>query len=252
MGNFNPSVPDILSALADSGVENPGLRSIVKALSTVGQGTDLAALTGGGALRVENLDPVLAAATVESKHFKLFNRLLPNRRDSWSLLDQAVRKNDIGGFPGSATATETGVGQVQRNGDYQRIVTELSVYSVQRSIPLVTAFQGALQMQAGMVDFSAAEEEDLNAALEILQSVESSLFYGNKAANGSSIDGFFTQIANNAPQNVIDLRGDSVQSHTALSKLAGRLTAFGAWGSPDTAFMTMAVKADLDNKLEQG
>jgi hypothetical protein len=245
-------VSAILSALAESGAEHPGLRNIVKALSTVGAGTDLSALTGGGALRVENLDPVLAAATVESKHFKFFNLLLPNRRDSWSMLDQTVRKNDIGGFMGSAIATETGVGQVKRNGDYQRLVTELGIFSVQRELPLVTAFQGALQAQAGIVDFSAAEEEDLNAALEILTSVESSLFYGDKSANPQSIDGIFTQVAANAPNNVLDLRGDMLNSHTQMTKLASKLTTIGQWGAPDLAYMSAFVKADMDDKLEVG
>lgn len=249
---MDTSVSGILSALADSGVEHPGLRNIVKALSTVGQGTDLAALTGGGALRVENLDPVLAAATVESKHFKFFNMLLPNRRDSWSLLDQTVRKNDIGGFAGSAVATETGVGQAFRQGDYQRLVTELGIFSVRRNLPLVTAFQGALQSQAGIVDFSAAEEEDLNAALEILVSVEHSLFYGNKAANTQSIDGLFAQLDANSPANVLDLRGDVLNSHTQLTKLAAKLTTVGSWGAPDKAFMSAMVKADMDDKLEVG
>jgi hypothetical protein len=246
------SVSGILSALAESGAEHAGLRNIVKALSSVNQGTDLSSLTGGGALRVENLDPVLAAATVENKHFKFFNMLLPHRRDSWSMLDQSVRKNDIGGFTGSAVATETGVGQAFRQGDYQRLVTELGIFSVRRNLPLVTAFQGAMQSQAGIVDFSAAEEEDLNAALEILVSVEHSLFYGNKTANPQAIDGLFTQLDANAPANVVDLRGDVLNSHTQMTKLCAKLTTVGAWGSPDKAFMSAMVKADMDDKLEVG
>lgn len=249
---MDTSVSGILSALAESGVDHPGLRNVVKALTTQGAGTDLSALTGGGALRVENLDPVLAAATVESKHFKFFNMLLPNRRDSWSLLDQTVRKNDIGGFAGSAVATETGVGQAFRTGDYQRLVTELGIFSVRRNLPLVTAFQGALQSQAGIVDFSAAEEEDLNAALEILVSVEHSLFYGKKSVNGQSIDGLFSQLDAQAPANVVDLRGEVLNSHSQLTKLAAKLTTVGSWGSPDKAFMSAMVKADLDDKLEVG
>ena len=248
------SVNGILSALAESGAAdaNPGLRNIVKALNTLGNGTDLNALTGGGALRIESLNPVMAAATVENKHFKFFNMLLPSRRDVWSMMDQAVRKNDIGGFAGSAIATETGVGQAFRQGDYQRLVTELGVFSVRRNLPLVTAFQGAMQAQAGIVDFQAAEEEDLNAVLEILVSVENSLFYGNKGANASSIDGLFAQLDANAPNNVIDLRGEVLNSHTQMTKLCAKLTSVGAWGSPDQAFMSPLVKADLDDKLEVG
>lgn len=242
----------ILSQLAESGA-NPALRNIVKALSgTVGAGSNLGALTGAGALRAENLDPVLAAAVVENKHFKLFNKLFPGRRDSFSILDQSVRKNSIGGFQGSALSNETGSNQVERVGDYQRLVMELGVFTTKRSVSLVTAFQGALQAQAGVVDFSAAEEEDVNAALEIMTTVEDALFYGNKTITTDGIDGLFTQIPAGASANVIDLAGAALTSQTQITPLLGKLTSLGNWGSPDLAYMSAMVKADLDNGLSTG
>lgn len=242
----------ILSQLAESGA-NPALRNIVKALSgTVGAGSNLGALTGAGALRAENLDPVLAAAVVENKHFKLFNKLFPGRRDSFSILDQSVRKNSIGGFQGSALSNETGSNQVERVGDYQRLVMELGVFTTKRSVSLVTAFQGALQAQAGVVDFSAAEEEDVNAALEIMTTVEDALFYGNKAVTSDGIDGLFTQIPAAASANVLDLAGTALTSQTQITPLLGKLTSLGNWGSPDLAYMSALVKADLDNGLSTG
>ena len=63
---MNVGVLDILSALGDSGA-SPALTEISKALTTMGNGTDLSALTGGGAFRVENMDPVLASATVKQE-----------------------------------------------------------------------------------------------------------------------------------------------------------------------------------------
>ena len=75
----NVGVLDILSALGDSGA-NPALTEIAKALVSMDQGSNLSALTGGGAFRVENMDAILASATVRQEHFKFFKRLLPNRR----------------------------------------------------------------------------------------------------------------------------------------------------------------------------
>ncbi len=242
----------ILSALADSGA-NPAIRNIAKALTTVGAGTNLSALTGGGALRAENLDPVLAAVSVENQHFKFFNMLLPGKRDSFSMLDQAVVKKAIGGFPGSAIATETGVGQVERAGDYQRLVTELGVFSTRRSVSLVTAFQGALQAQQGVVDFSAAEEEDVNAALEILVTLEDSLFYGNKAADATQINGLLTSIQNaGSTSNVVDMAGAALGGHSPITNLASKITSAGKWGQPNELFCGPLVKSELDNTLISG
>lgn len=241
----------ILSALGDSGA-SPALMEITKALTTMGAGTDLSALSGGGAFRVENMDPVLAASTVKQEHFKFFRRLLPNRRESWSVLDQAVVKTGIGAFEGSANANELGSGQVERQGDYERLLTELGTYFSRRSVSVITSIQATLQNKNGIVDFSAVDEEDVNAALEILFSLENDLFLGDKTKNPYSTTGLIPSIIAKAPDNVVDMNGEPLKSHRQFSLLANRITDGDNWGKPSLAFMSGLVKADLDSYLEAG
>jgi hypothetical protein len=241
----------ILSALGDSGA-SPALTEIAKALTTMGQGTDLSALSGGGAFRVENMDPVLASATVKQEHFKLFKRLLPNRRESWSVIDQAVVKTGIGAFHGSANANELGSGQVERQGEYNRLITELGTYFSRRSVSILTAIQATLQSKNGVVDFSAVDEEDVNAALEILFSLEHDLLLGDKSKNPFATTGIVPAVIAGAPNNVIDMRGDPLQSHVPISQLANAITDGDNWGKPSLMMCSGQVKVDLDAKLETG
>jgi hypothetical protein len=242
---------DILSALGDSGA-SPALLEITKALTTMGAGANLSALTGGGAFRVENMDPVLASATIKNEHFKFFRRLLPNRRESWSVLDQAVVKTGIGAFRGSANASELGNGQVERQGQYSRVITNLGTYFSRRSVSIITSIQATMQNRNGVVDFSAVDEEDVNAALEILFTLESDLFVGDTSVNPQATTGLIPSVIANSPQNVIDLRGDPLKSHNPLALLANKITDSPNWGKPELAFMSGLVKADLDAYLESG
>ncbi len=248
---MNMSPLDILAALGDSGA-SPALQEIAKALTTSGAGTDLSALTGGGAFRVENMDAVLASATVKQEHFKFFRRLLPNRRESWSVLDQQVVKTGIGAFAGSANANELGSGQVERQGDYDRVITELGTYFSRRSVSILTGIQATLQSKNGIVDFSAVDEEDVNATLEILYSLENDLFTGDKTQNPFATTGVVPTIIAKAPQNVVDLNGEALKSHVSLSLLASMITDTDNWGRPSLAFMSGKCKHDLDANLESG
>ena len=248
---MNTGPLDILSALGDAGA-SPALTEIAKALTTMGAGTDLSALSGGGAFRIENMDPVLASATVQQQHFKFFKRLLPNRREAWSVLDQAVVKTGIGAFFGSANSNELGSGQEERTGEYTRVITELGTYFSRRSVSIITALQATLQNKNGIVDFSAVDEEDVNAALEILWSLEYDLFLGDKLQNPFGTTGIIPAVLSGAPDNVVDLRGEALTSHVPISILANKITDGENWGKPELLFCSGKVKADLDNKLEAG
>jgi hypothetical protein len=50
------------------------LAALRKALEA-GYGTDVATLTGGGALRIQSLDTTMQATLADNKHFALFNAL---------------------------------------------------------------------------------------------------------------------------------------------------------------------------------
>lgn len=245
------SPADIIATLGQGGA-SPALTEISKAMTTMGLGTDIATQTGAGAFRVENMDPVLAASTIKNEHFKFFRRLLPNRRESWSVLDQAVVKRGIGAFAGSANANELGTGQTERQGEYDRVITELGTYFSRRGVSMITALQATLQNKQGIVDFSAVDEEDVNAALEILFTLEHDLFHGDKSQNAFSTTGIIPSVLAGAPSNVIDMKGDPLTSHVPVSLLANNITDGDNWGKPSLLFMSGLAKADMDAKLETG
>jgi hypothetical protein len=248
---YGPSLLDVVNALGGSG------REIAKALTgSVNAGTDLSQLTGAGALRVENLDPVLFSVTVENKHFDLFNRLLPNKRESFSLLDQQIIKKGTGGFPGSAVSTETATGRPERQGDYERLLTQLGVFADYRNVGVVTGIQGLLQQQAGATNFSTVAEENVNAALTLLETVEWSCFYADRGVNDLEINGLLAQInaaqATSTVQNLIDLRGGYFTDHEQIAKLAANIARRPQFGQADLLYTSTACKGDLDNCLISG
>jgi hypothetical protein len=240
---------DILSLLEQG---EGAYRDIAKSLSTLGAGTDLAALTGGGAMRIEDLDPVLYSVAVQNKHFDLVNRLLPSKRNVFSMLDQQLIKRGIGGFPGSAISDETATGRRGSVSDYRRLITELGIFVDYRSVPVMTAIQGLLQQRAGRVDTNLVAEENVSASLIVLESVETSLLYGNRSVNRFEINGLAPRILTDAPFNVMDLRGQPLNSATPIAEVASRLTKRPWFGRPDLFYTSSAVKSDLDATLEPG
>lgn len=227
-------------------------RDVAKSLSTLGAGTDLAALSGGGAMRVEDLDPVLYSVAVQNKHFDLINRLLASKRTVFSMLDQQLVKRGIGGFPGSAVSDETATGRRGSVSDYRRLITELGVFVDYRSVPMVTAIQGLLQQQAGRVDSSMVAEENVSASLLLLESVEHSLLFGNRAVNPFEIQGIFARVSGEAPNHVLDLRGKHLTDSAPIAELASRITKRPWFGRPDLFYTSSAVKSDLDTTLQPG
>src|SRR3546814_6849815 len=84
-----------------------------------GYGTDVATLTGGGALRIQSLDKTMMATIQENEHFALFNEL--NKSNATATVDEWTEQNSVGGFLGGSTNTETGA-IAQAQGSYARRV----------------------------------------------------------------------------------------------------------------------------------
>ena len=244
-------VLNILGQLADTSAD-PRIRTLVKSLTSTQAGNNIGSLTGGGAMRVEALEPELATATVQNPHFVLFNLLFPNRHTSWSLIDQQVVQNGIGGFPGSSISNETGSNLSDRNGAYSRVVTELKVFAEFGGVTVPTAMQGALQQAAGAADFNAAEQEIFSGLSRVLQSVEWSLLFGDMTMNPLEFTGLIPGITANAPSNIVDMRAAALNTGGGVAPLAAKLAGYGNWGAPDVLIVSPAVKADFDGHLESG
>jgi len=244
-------VLSILGQLAETSAD-PRIRTLVKSLTSTQAGVNLAALTGGGATRVEALEPELATATVQNPHFVLFNLLFPNRHTSWSLIDQQVVQDGIGGYPGSAVSNETGSNLNQRNGAYHRVITELKVLAEFGGVTVPTAMQGALQQAAGAADFNSAEQEIFSALSRVLQTAEWELIFGDPTMSPLEFQGIIPGLLANAPQNVLNLGGIALNTGSQVAPLAARISGFGSWGSPDALIVSPACKADFDGHLEAG
>jgi len=242
-------VVSILGQMAETSAD-PRIRNIVKSLTSTQAGTNIASLTGGGAFRVESVESELAIATVQNPHFVLFNRLFPNRHTSWSLIDEQVVQDGIGGYPGGSIANETASNLPDRNGSYHREVTELKLFAEYGGITVPTALQGALQQAAGVVDFNSSEQEIFSALSRVLQSIEWSLIYGDATIDTLEFTGLVPSIKARAPQNVTDLRGTALNSGSQVAPLAANLAGFGNWGSPDLLLVSPLTKADFDTHLE--
>jgi hypothetical protein len=241
----------ILGQLAETSAD-PRIRTLVKSLTSTQAGVNLSALTGGGAMRVEALEPELATATISNPHFVLFNLLFPNRHTSWSLIDQQVVQDGIGGYPGSAISNETGSNLNQRNGAYHRVITELKVLAEFGGVSVPTAMQGALQQAAGAADFNSAEQEIFSALSRVLQTAEWELLFGDPTMSPLEFQGLIPGITANAPNNVLNLNGIALNTGSQVAPLAARISGFGNWGSPDALICSPAVKADFDGHLESG
>lgn len=244
-------VVSILGQLAETSAD-PRIRTLVKSLTSTQAGTNLSSLTGGGAMRVEALEPELATATVQNPHFVLFNLLFPNRHTSWSLIDQQVVQDGIGGYPGSAVSNETGSNLTDRNGAYHRVVTELKVINEFGGVTVPTAMQGALQQAAGAADFNSAEQEIFSALSRVLQTVEWELLFGDPTMSNLEFQGIIPGMLANASGNVLNLGGVALNSGSQIAPLAARISGFGSWGSPDALIVSPACKADFDGHLESG
>lgn len=242
-------VVSILGQMAETSAD-PRIRNIVKSLTSTAAGTNLSALTGGGAMRVESVESELAIATVQNPHFVLFNKLFPNRHTSWSLLDQQVVQDGIGGFPGGSIANEKATNLPDRNGNYRREITELKLFAEYGGVTVPTALQGALQQAAGVVDFNSAEQEIFSALSRVLQSIEWSLIYGDATIDALEFTGLVPSIKSRSAANVVDLKGAALNSGSQIAPLAAQLSGFGNWGSPDCLIVSPLCKADFDTHLE--
>lgn len=241
----------ILGQMAEASPD-PRLRNIMKALSSTQAGTDLGALTGGGATRFESMDHELAIAAVQNEHFLLFNKLFPSKVTTWSLIDQQSVKDEIGGYPGGSISNETASNVPERSSTYRRVITELKVMAEFGGVSVPTALQGILQQAAGMADFNSGEEEVYSSLLRIMQTTEWQLLNGDMAIDPLEFTGLIPSILAGPAANITDMAGAALNSGSKPAALAAHLSGFGNWGSPDTIYCSPLVKADFDSHLESG
>lgn len=205
-----------------------------------GYGTDVATLTGGGALRIQSLEKTMLATIQENKHFRLFNELA--KTNATATVDEWTEQSSVGGFLGGSTNTETGV-IPQAQGVYNRRAGFVKYLMTRREVSFVTTLQNAI------ADAEATEAQ--NGAKQLLSDAEFLCFEGDSEIVPTEFDGIGTQIASlNSADHVLDAEGQSLASIDLVNTAAATISGFGNFGQPTHLFMSQLNQADFDTGLD--
>lgn len=215
------------------------VEALSKALE-MGYGTDQAALTGGGALRIQSLDKTMMATIQENQHFALFNELV--KSNATATVDEWTEQSGVGGFLGGSTNSETGT-IAATQGQYNRRVGLVKFLMTRREVSFVTTITG------NIVEAEAVEAQ--NGALQLLTDAEYLCFEGDSAVVPTEFDGIFAQIRSLGSANhILDAAGASLASINLVNKAAAEIAGYGNFGTPTHIFMSQLNQADFDNNLD--
>lgn len=238
---MNPALFANLPAGSTVGGE-AGLNDIAelrKALEA-GYGTDQAALTGAGALRIQSLDKTMMSVIQENRHFALFNEL--RKSGATATVDEWTEQSGIGGFLGGSTNTETGTID-NAQGDYARRVGMVKYLATRREVSFVATLQN------NIVEAEAVEAN--NGALQLLTDAEFLCFEGDSLVVPTEFDGIYAQIESlNSGDHVLDAEGQSLSSINLVNQAAAQIAGFGNFGTPTHLFMSQLTQADFDTNLD--
>lgn len=238
--------PNLITAGGGTGsIEGGQLEALRKALDTGGYGTDMSTLTGGAALRVQSLDRTMQTTIQENKHFRLFNRL-PKPKPS-AVVDEWTEQNQVGGFLGGSTNTETGAISAA-TGSYARRVGQVKYMMTLRQVSFVQTLQDAI------ADSMAIEHA--NGALQLLTDAEYLSFEGDSSVVATEFDGIAAQLKQGVaqgvvdPANIVDAQASALTSVTSLNTAAAQIAGYGNFGTPTDIFMSVQAQADFDSDLD--
>lgn len=221
------------------------LGELQKALQASNYQTDVATLTGGGALGVQSLDTAMKTTIQENEHFTLFNRLA--RTNATNIVDEYVRQNGVGGFLGGSTNTQMGVVRAAQ-GDYSREIGLVKFLMSMRQVGYV------LNIGKNITEATAVEER--NGALQLLTDANYLLYHGNAAASPTQFDGIFAQLdaaiaaGKMSSDNVVDMDGAKLNSVEPFSKVNTAVSRYGSWGRSTDVYLPNSVQNDLNMGLD--
>lgn len=217
---------------------------LTKAL-TAGYGTDVSALTGGGALRVQSLEKTMLSTIQDNEHFRLFNRLA--KPSAGATVDEWTEQNSVGGFLGGSTNTETGT-IAAAQGSYARRVGQVKYLMTRREVSFVQTLQSAI------ADSEAVEQS--NGALQLLSDAEYLSFEGDAGVVPTEFDGILAQLQAGVTAGLVSgdhiLNADaaSLASINLINKSAATISGFGNFGKPTDIFLSQLTQSDFDNGLD--
>lgn len=225
---------------------------IAKSVLDVGTQTNLAQVTGGQALGYVSMDYQLARATQRPNSFSLYQALRKTRAnqitDYWGYID-----NTGGGLPGTAFAAfgavSTGI-----------LSTNMGNYSLQEvNLKLLVdgrAMTTALAAQNSYLDI--AVQESTNAALNILQTADYAMYFGDSTTFPNQFDGLVKSIptANKYDFQVFKSGtataegwSNSQALYNMIYEVSAQITGYGTFGRITHAFMSPTTNGSLNSLI---
>lgn len=240
--NMFPQIGNGASVTGEMGMD--AVAELQKAL-TAGYGSDVATLTGGGAMRIQSLDKTMMATIQENQHFRLFNALV--KSNATATVDEWTEQSAVGGRLGGSTNTETG-NIAAAQGSFARRVGQVKYLMTRREVSFVLTLQNAI------VDAEAAEQQ--NGALQLLTDAEFLSFEGDSTVVPTEFDGINAQIVSGVntgavdANHVLDARAQSLASINLVNQASSIIAGFGNFGKPTHIFLSNRTQADFDTGLD--
>lgn len=205
-----------------------------------GYGTDVAALTGGGAMRLQSLEKTMLATIQDNKHFALFNELA--KSNATATVDEWTEQSSIGGWLGGSTNTETG--DIRASvGDYARRTGQVKYLMTRREVSFVQSIQST------MVEAQAVEAA--NGAKQLLTDAEYLCFEGDSSVVPTEFDGLTMQLEGlNSVDHVIDMEGETLNGIAPIDRASAVIASLDNFGTPTHLFMSPLVQSDFNTKLD--
>lgn len=207
---------------------------------TAGYGTDVATLSGGGALRIQSLDKTMKSVIQENKHFVLFNEL--RKGSATTTVDEWTEQSSIGAYLGGSTNTELGI-VASAQGVYNRRVGQVKFLMTRREVSYVTSISN------NIIDAQAVEAQ--NGALQLLTDAEFLAFEGDSGVVPTEFDGIYAQeVALGLSDHVIDLAGAPLNGIDYVDRAAATVAGYGNFGTPTHLFTSQLVQSDFNTHLD--
>jgi hypothetical protein len=223
--------------------------AIAKAALDVGNLTNLAQVTGGQTLGYVSLDTDMARGTVRPNSFTLYNAL--NKTMANQIVDFWPYASSTGGaLPGASYASyasQTSGALTPNAGKYNLNYINLKLALDPRAITVALAQQNSF--------VNVAEQENVNAALAVLQSVDWACYHGNPTLYPNQPQGIAGVIPS---RNIIDFRSYvTTYSSQGLSneqylfnliyEQAAYITSYRQYGQITHAFMSPAAAGSMQS-----
>lgn len=238
---LNPNIlPNIAGSQTVSGEMSGDVVAELQKALEAGYGSDVAQLNGGGALRIQSLEKTMLTTIQENQHFVLFNELA--KSNATATVDEWTEQNDVGGFLGGSTNTETG-NIASAQGNYQRRVGLVKYLMTRREVSFVQTLQNTI------ADSEATEAR--NGALQLLTDAEFLCFEGDSSIVPTEYDGIFAQMESlGSADHIIDAEGGALNSIDLVDKAASTIAGFGNFGRPTHLFCSQLVQSDFNTNLD--